>query len=416
MTIHLEVVDQDEVFRNLSIEPFIINDINLDKIEDKERLNTLLYTRYEGDTLDIIPRCQCGETRGEFLVGLRCNNCKRTVESIVDREIESTLWMQCPEGIPALMNPIFWTILSKALTISNTNLLEWLCNPLYRVEGKPSAYLHKLLALDIPRGYSYFVENFDDVIEKLFIYNIFKGDKQQKEELYQFILMYRKQAFSQFLPIPSSIGFITEQTAVGTFADKTMIMAIDAVRSITSINNSLTPLNQKTKESRVVRAIERLADFYYSFSAKTLGSKPGLFRKHIFGGRSHFTGRAVITSLSENHNYEELHLPWSLSVQLLKIHLSNKMLRRGMTPLQIEKHLREHTLQYSPLLDELFQELIAESPHPLGIPVAFHRNPTLARASMQRLYVPKIKTDPKITSISVSVLILRGFNKGCCNS
>ena len=185
--------------------------------------------------------------------------------------------------------------------------------------------------------------------------------------------------------------------------------AIDAVRTISSIKSSATPLSMRSVETRVVNAISKLAMFYRNFSQKTLGRKPGLFRKHVFGGRAHFTARAVISSLSDAHHYEELHTPWGMSVALLKLHLTNKMLKMGMTPLEVERHLSEHTLKYSPLLDQLFQELIAESPY-RGLPVIFQRNPSLHRGSAQRLYITKVKTDPMITTISFSVLTLKSCN------
>jgi hypothetical protein len=75
----------------------------------------------------------------------------------------------------------------------------------------------------------------------------------------------------------------------------------------------------------------------------------------------------------------------------------------------IDQLFRESALQYNPLLDTLLKELISESPHG-GIPVTFGRNPTLARGSIQVLYVTHIKTDPEIITISLSVLVLRGFN------
>jgi hypothetical protein len=69
----------------------------------------------------------------------------------------------------------------------------------------------------------------------------------------------------------------------------------------------------------------------------------------------------------------------------------------------------KYTHQYCPLLDQLFQELIAESPYD-GIPIILQRNPTLVRLSAQALRVTKIKTDPHINTISMSVLALKGPN------
>ena len=169
------------------------------------------------------------------------------------------------------------------------------------------------------------------------------------------------------------------------------------------------PASQTVREVRAVKAISQLASYYRTFQQEALRGKYGWFRKHVFGSRLHFTFRAVISSLSERHSYDELHLPWSLSVTAFKIHLTSKLIKRGFTPNQINEFLYEHVLKYHPLLDELFQELVSESPCG-GIPVVFQRNPSLARTSAQTLRVTRVKTDVDINTISLSVLVLKGPN------
>lgn len=94
---------------------------------------------------------------------------------------------------------------------------------------------------------------------------------------------------------------------------------------------------------------------------------------------------------------------------VFKLHLTNKLLRRGMTPNEAMSFLYEHTLKYHPLLDELFKELLSESPYG-GFPVLLNRNPSLKRGSIQMMRVTKIKTDPQINTISMSVLALKAPN------
>lgn len=407
--IHLELVSHDELIASLSKEPIIINDIDVSSMEQKTNLNKLLYTEYKGDTLDILPTCDCGELKGEYNNGLICHSCGTTCESATERNLESLLWIKAPEGITALINPTAWVILSEALSVSGCNLLEWLCNPVYKPAGKPPDKLLRLAQLGIPRGYNHFVENFDAIMDELLEKRIVADKRNIREDIRDFIVQNRNKIFSQYIPIPSRVVFITEDTSVGKFTDMTMTIALDAIRTITSIKSSVTPLSIRSKEIRVVNTIVKLADFYVKFASKTLGAKYGLYRKHIFGGRAHFTARAVISSLSEPHNYEELHTPWGMSVQLMRAHLTNKMLKLGMTPIEIERHINEHTLNYSPLLDKLFNELIDESPY-MGIPVILQRNPSLARASAQRFYITKVKTDPSINTISISTLALVGPN------
>lgn len=409
MSIYQEVVSHDEIFSQLTTEPIIVNDFDVYSYEQREKLNSLLYTRYEGDALDVTPSCDCSELRGEYNVGMHCKQCNTRCESSTERTIESLLWIKAPEGIHGLMNPTVWTLLSSVLTVNGCNILEWLCNPNYKVVGKVHDRLNRVVQMNLPRGYNAFYENFDFIMNELIDKRIVKDGKYQREDIRQFITENRHKIFSHFIPVPSRVGFITESTAVGTFTDMTMTVAVDAIRAISSIKSSPTPMSARSIEIRVVNAISKLASFYKKFSQKTLGGKYGLYRKHIFGGRAHFTARAVITSISEPHHYQELHTPWGMTVSLLKVHITNKMLKMGMTPIEIERHITGHILKYSPLLDYIMQELIDESPY-MGIPVTFGRNPTLARASIQLFYITHVKKDPKINTISISNLALVGCN------
>ena len=90
-------------------------------------------------------------------------------------------------------------------------------------------------------------------------------------------------------------------------------------------------------------------------------------------------------------------------------HITNKLLRKGLSPSECEKFLMLHTNKYHPDLDAIFKELIEESPYP-GLPIILQRNPSLVRGSAQQFYVTKIKPDPSVNTISLSVLTLAAPN------
>ena len=406
MGVSLEMINMDHLFQMAVTPPIVVNNFNITSAADKERLNKLIYTHYEGDSLQILPACECGVTSGEYNVGIHCPVCNSIVMSVTERPLESLLWIAPPQGVDTFINPQAWTILSKALSFPGINLLEWMTNPTAVMTANPPKQARKLQALNIERGINYFFRNFDPIMKVLFDQGIINGStRQQREDLRLFIDMYRDMIFARHLPIPSKLGFITEKTVTSTYADKTMLPAVDAIRTISATENSPVPLSLKVLQARAIRANMLLAEYHQTFMGAALGSKGGWFRKHVYGSRLHFTCRAVISSLSDNHEYDELHFPWGMSVMLLKTHLTAKLTNRGYTPNECSKFLHEHTLKYHPLMDELFQELISESPHG-GLSVILNRNPTLARGSIQAMKVTKIKTDPNINSISMSVLCL----------
>jgi hypothetical protein len=416
MSIYLRLVDHDALFRKAVNNPIVVNQFDLQSQTDLEKLNGLIYTTYNDDSLEILPRCDCGHVHGEYNVGIRCEECGTECLPVTERPLESALWIAAPTGIDALINPIIWIILSRRFLDGGVNVLEWLTNPKLVVPPeKTPLSIKKLEKMGMTRGLNYFYRNFDSIIDLLINGKVIKNGKlDERLELLAFIKENRHTIFSTYLPFPSKLVFITEKTSMGPYADPTMGSAIEAIRTISSIENSVVPFSERMLEARAIKAITQLAEYYKTFFSKSLGPKEGWFRKHIYGTRGPFTFRAVISSISEPHHWEDVYLPWSLSVMLFKIHLINKLLRGShnrpkYTPNQALQRIYEGTNNYDPLLDELFQELIREAPNG-SIPVVINRNPTLTRGSIQMLNLTRVKTDPEVNTMSVSTLILKAWN------
>lgn len=410
MGVSLELINHDNLFRSLSNPPVIVNEFNLSSQVEKEQLNDLIYTRYEGDSLDVLPSCDCGHLVGEYNVGIICPECRQVCAPVTERPLESLLWIRAPKGVQTLINPNAWVMMAKRFTFNGHNLIEWLCNPDYKTPANPHPpKIEALMKLKIPRGINYFHEHFDEIIDTLFANKLVQDSNKDADLFRAFLKLYRNEIFSKYLPVPSKLAFITETAPTGIFADPTMTPAIDAIRTISAIENSTEDTRLKARERAAVQAVVKLAEYYNTFFSKQLGTKSGWLRKHVFGSRLHFSFRSVISSMSDNHEYDELHMPWSMSVMALKVHLVSKLLKRGFTPNDAIKFLHEHTLVYHPLIDSLFQELINEAPGG-GIPVMFQRNPSLVRGSAQRLRITKVKTDPHDNTVSLSVLVLSALN------
>lgn len=423
----VRLVNFTELYEQMQDRAIIINHFDLTRVEEKERLNRLLYTHYEGNTLSVVPSCECGYTTRESNVGVRCPECSTVVTPVTERPLVSIAWVKPPEGVGPFINPQVWTILSSAMTVTGFNVLEWLCNPMVSMPAEPTRFLKRVQALTqqmrFTQGINQFHQRFDEIMNRLYEQSLLyaSGNKKQRQDLMMFIREYRDCIFAPALPIPSKLSFITERTVTRTYADKTMYSAMDAILTITATENSVTPLHPRVKQGRSVKANMLLARFYQDFIGGVLARKPGLMRKHVMGSRLHHTFRAVISSLHTQHHRSELYLPWSMSIKVFDTHLTSKLFNRGFSINEAATYLAEHVLKYSDLLAELFEELIADaqsmnafrppnSPEILGVPVLLNRNPTLMRGSIQRMFVTKIKPDPRETSISMSVLALKAPN------
>ena len=252
-------------------------------------------------------------------------------------------------------------------------------------------------------------KNFDQVMNDLVYGDGRKAPDQSHVDILNLVMRHKSKIMVKHIPIPSKIAFVIEESAGRQWADKTMNLAINAIRRMQETEEAIDTLKLKAIESRTSKILDSLGEFYYEFLKKNWDGKTKIFRKHVFGARLHFTARAVITSLTLNHNKSELHFPWAMSLQLFKIHIASKLIRRGYSAEEAQALINGHAYRYHPVLDAIFRELIEESPY-MGIPVIFQRNPSLSRASAQLLYVTRVKTNPADNTIGVSTLVISGSN------
>jgi len=405
------LVNLEHEFNNSSRPPIIANRFNVMLEDERRALNELILSKYEGDNLDTFPSCDCGYLKGAYNEGLECPKCNTHVQPVTERSIESMLWLEAPEGVSSFVSPIAWIILSRAMSYGTKgNMFEYLVIPTTTIQGTPQKDTARFLNLNIPRGINYFYEHFDEIIELLYREQLLKGRTNgSAEDVLAFIKKYRDCIFTKYIPMPSRLGMITEKTSVHSYTDTNIVMAVDALRTITGAVWSPVPLTPRMMQARAMQANKKIAEYHNLFMKDSVGGKEGLSRSHLFAGRLHHTFRAVIVSLTDNHDYDELHIPWSIAVMVLKVHILNKLFKRGFTPKQAFSFINEHIVVYNPILDEIFQELIAESPYG-GIPCTFGRNPTLVRGSIQLFRITKVKTDPEVNAISLSVLAIRQPN------
>lgn len=380
MGVKVEIVDLDQWFATLSTPPLLVNDFDISSDETREELNQMMYTHYEGDTLNVVPQCKCGALSGAFQIDNTCLNCNTQVRAITELELEPILWIAPPSGVSTLINPQCWTMLTKAMKYGHLNILAHLCNPNLPLPAVHPKEAQRYLQLKIERGINYFHQHFDEVMDLLFENNLIYANKPKRvrEEFRMFLEQNRGVIFARYLPCPSRLSLITEKTVISSYSDPSNPKILDAILTISSTENSTRPLSLEVKQARATDAIQKFADYHQEVRGTVLFKKEGWARKHMFGTRSHWTFRGVITSLSENHTRDELHIPWSMAVMVLEIHLYNKLLKRNYSPPECTALINESVLQYNPLIDQLFTELINECPQK-GILCTLGRNPTLVR-------------------------------------
>lgn len=415
MPVNLKLINYDDVFNTIKNDKILLNHQDIFSTENKELLDNLILKNYSEDNLSIIPSCQCGELKGAYYVGDKCHKCNTTVVSTVEDNISFLLWLETPQEVEYFISPIVLAILLNRYKITKPNvpLIKYILLPNYIIDKKQQKKNMSMLerldylleANNIKRGYNSFIQNFFKIIEILDT-EFVKEKQAEKLQFQEFLINNKDKLFSRYIPFPNKIMFAMDSNELGKFIDKSLLNPINVIRRVTGIDLYTKPSN--IKQLKIAKSLLDLAEFYVGYMKTTFFSKPGLIRQHISSTRSHFTGRAVITSISGPHKYDELYMPWSLACSLFREHILNRLYTKGYSYKQAINFLMYHNRIYSPVLDEIFNEIILASGG--GVKAFFNRNPSLHRGSIQTVRITRIKTDVEDNTFSFSLLIMPSFN------
>lgn len=128
----------------------------------------------------------------------------------------------------------------------------------------------------------------------------------------------------------------------------------------------------------------------------------------MLGSRTNFSGRAVITSITRPHNYNEIELPWGMGLAMFREHLLNKLGKLGMTKRAAIALIYAHIEKFDQRLHDLLTEIIVEHKE-RKIPLLLNRNPSLLQGSILSLFIPTIKKSPRDRTIGLSILVCRSL-------
>lgn len=408
----------DEIFNTTTSDKIIVNDINIFNNDYREMLNSLIVKNYTEDTISLIPSCQCGYTQGTYYIGEQCIKCNTVVMENIADSINYLIWAKRPETVEKFISPFVLSLLEEKkikLNKVSIDLVKWLIQPSYRYSKHitPATELEIIILSflkqhKIERTYNSFIINFDKIM--IFMNEVHNKLEPKKSKVNNYffssILENKDKIFSEVLPFPNKVIFAYESNELGKFVDKSIMGPLNSIRRLSGIDSRTS--TSLSKQTKVANSLYDLVTFYRGYLKNNIFSKPGLVRQHMLSTRAHFTARAVITNLTETHEYDEIHIPWAIGISLFREHILNKLNKRGFTYKQSISLLFAYTRIYNPLLDDVFKELIAESGN--GIRVFFNRNPSLTRSSIQTCRITRVKPDIHDNTISLSILIAAGFN------
>ncbi len=394
----LDFLSLDSLFHSVKTDKIILNEYDINTSEELEELKTKLNTIYESDTISLLPKCDCGIMEGEFFRGLICSTCNTKVKSIYE-DHDPFIWFRALEGYK-FISPEFWVMFKKTLG-GNIDFLRWISDTQYNppVNSLTSKRILSIIKNinGFERSYTWLVKNMRQLLVTLSV--VLKKDRIRS--LLELYIKNKKHILSNYLPLQNKRMFILENTAKNKYTNLKILDVIDTV--LYFIKNSTSDKENK-REQVMSRTCAELGMIYEDSIATFLSSKGGIPRKHINGFRSYFTSRAVIVPVvGSNYKYDTIEIPWSIIIVTMRPHFLNKLLKRGYSYIVANKMLYRGVEHFDPVLNEIIDELLVESPHD-GFPMTINRNPSLLNGSTQTV-MGFPKRDPEDKTIGLPILI-----------
>jgi hypothetical protein len=421
MGVRQTLMDFNTAFASVA-NPVILNDLKVmtgDQRAKNEDLTTTIYA--QTDVFSNEPKCDCEAITGAYNEGIVCPDCGTPVQDKLSKDLEFKVWFRAPRGVVGLISPLVWVKMVNRFKKDEFSIFRWLSNPDY-VPPKEvtSETISRAIELGIPRGYNHLVTNLLPIYDTIFesrYFNVRKGPKED-DPLRRLLATRMNMVLTNYLPMPNKALVVREKTATSKeWSDGLTIDLIDILKTVSGIDSDPTRFNDRQLENRTAKVIDKLGcEWFHNVVADFISKKPGLARKNLYGLRVHFSARGVISSLTEEHRYGTILLPWGISLSLFKEHLVAVLLRTinentGFlyTPNEAIGLLVSHSDIYNKKIADILDSFIANSPDN-AIPCFFVRNPTLGRPSTQLMYIAGFKKDPADITISLSILSIIGFN------
>lgn len=383
----------------------IINDVGNDVV-GQEEVRSHLYVELQGD-IGLRPTCGCGYTvitAGSYGDAEPCVKCKTTPKLTMDKALEYTLFLRKPPATAPLMFPQFLSVLMDAIPMGSFNVIEYLLNRRYRTPRTINASARNLIVQlkenGIRRGYNFFVENADRIIRFLCQY---KGLKDP--DIIRYWEEYQTLAFTNHVAFMSNLLFIMEKSQGSRYYDQTFRKISDAVISMVGVDEK--PAH--TQEDLVGKCLTTITDFYDKHFNTMYNSRKGIMRQVLYAGKGISAMRCVMSALTTECSYDELHLPWAPTVQALSTHIVSKLLKRQYRLNDAHALIQRACHAYDPTVDEILHELMYETSD-RGFVCFIERFPILGAGSMMLMYGTTIKKVVSDKSISFPAYSVRSSN------
>ncbi len=404
MSISKQPINLSDYYKSLNNGSIIINDYDYWNEEDNEFVRGEIATKFQGDTISLIPVCRCGETKGKYLEGTFCTECGTAITDVFSSH-DPQMWFRRIDGMQKFLNPDIYSTIKRKLKLG-TDILRWVGDSNYNPNIVKDEYILEHLR-NIPnfkRTFTYSINNIDKIL--ILLATILPKASRKGialMEILDVIKANKHQMFSDHLPLLNKKMLVLEATNTGKFISVGLTESYDAVLSFMKNAGS-----DKThvKERAMARINSLMADVYASNLKNIIGGKPGIARKHLHSSKLIFSARAVCIPQIGPHSYDEVFLPYSLSTVIFRPHILNLLLKKGYGYSEANRKLFKCVQYFDEEVYEILESLIKNSRDGF-IPINYHRNPSLLIGSSLKLKLTHIKKDPLDKTTNISILIAK---------
>lgn len=386
----------------------ILNHIDLTGIDYVEKLCDLIFA--DGSGIDFIAKCQCGYLEGNKKIGVTCPVCDTKVghNHLLDEDnLVCKNWLACPKELPnGWLSPKVYL-----------NLANWLSYD----KGKRN-YLDDILDIEaqIPygisdvvtgQGFQYLYDNFDRLIDYFAHQHPEVSKKPDTLPMLRFLSLFKDRIFCHYLPVlNSAIAPVISSDNGGAskrrYSEQTANNVISAAITLSVLEYSPKKRDRQLEVER--STFKAYKDFigYVDVATKTyISQKKAIPRMHIFGCRLHWSFRAVVVPIVEAHKPHELHAPWKLMVNMLRVHLIGILCGpRYSLPLNDAVAKVRFALQvYDADIHAIINKLIDDTPF-AGLPVVWDRPPSIRDGSVMLKFITKVKVDVDDNTMGIGVI------------
>ena len=407
----IQLVNYDQLFRD-DPDAYVI-ECGADTILMKDQMtqHKLLFFQDGSKDLTNISSCDCGHITGNYMTGCTCPLCHTVCKTNFAEELKFRAWLEIPDFLPPVLHPAVYLVLDNWLGSFNKSsgrILEVLLNPDLPL---PEEYQGTL-----GQGFEFFYKNFDNIINFFATqYKKLNTPEYRKKTVYvlQLLDKYRDRLFLRHMPSLNSSLHLSTQSGSITYSDnvvKYIIQAKIELHQLIYVHFNATCADNYM-DKRMLTMYQAFLEYTTAILNEKLLKKPGFIRKHLLGARLYCSARAVIVPLFDIHDYDEIHIPWLMAVQVLKLEIINVLMNRmGKTePEALEIH-RRALAQFDQTVYDIMNTLVQEcdcvsSSGKHGLPVLMGRNPSLRLGAIFLLFATKIKPEYEDATVGISSLV-----------